>query len=311
MRRVMSSHVAAVLLSLIAIVASQSVAARPEHLARFQADPQRRPEVDGCSTCHVARSGGGARNDFGSAFDAAGREITPLLRATFPQHFNFQTVKLGDGIVLSFTDPQSKLVVVARENQRFEAELASLTEIKSAPLPVPTPQNRMTFFVTSRGVESFAGLGGLAGADRHCQTLAADVGAEDRTWRAYLSTSFSDTPAVNAGDRIGAGPWYNARGVLLARGPADLHARDRLPPDLVLTETGEPVASLGVARVVTGTLPNGTAAVGKNCQNWTSSEGGEAIGGEPASAWNSGSTVSCSDRIGAAAASRLYCFAVK
>ena len=91
----------------------------------------------------------------------------------------------------------------------------------------------MSFFVTSEGVAQGGHLGGLAGADRQCQTLAKAVGAADRTWRAYLSTSFKGAPAANAGDRIGAGPWYNAKGVLVARGPIDLHKKGALDPALV------------------------------------------------------------------------------
>lgn len=298
----------ALLFALLVIGVSSTVSARPEYLVRFQSDPQRRLEVDGCATCHVATTGGGARNDFGTAFEAAGREMTPLLRARFPRHFNFETVTLANGAVLSFSDPQSKFVVVERERERFVAELAALTTVKAT--PVPPPANRMTFFITSRGPETFDGFGGLAGADRFCQMLAKEAGADDRTWRAYLSTSFQGKPAVNAGDRIGAGSWYNAKGRLVARGPADLHAASQLLPELALTERGDPVADASDSTVATGTLPNGTAAVGKNCQNWTSSGEGQALGGDPLTMWNSGTAVSCKGQAGAQPP-RLYCFAAK
>lgn len=307
MRYPLTCRVCAAILVAWLISLSQAAMARPEYLARYQADPLRRPEMDGCSACHVAQSGGGARNEFGSAFEAASLEITPLLRSSFPKHFKFDTVKLADGSVLSFADPQSKLVVVERKEQRFLAELAALTEIKAAPLPAAA--NRMSFFVTSRGPASFDRFGGLAGADRHCQALAKAASADDRTWRAYLSTSLGDKPAVNAGDRIGGGPWYNAKGTLVARGPADLHAKERLPPELLLTETGESAiagpSGNGIA-VVTGTLANGTAAVGRNCENWTSLAGDAA--GSSSNIWNTGGTVSCSANDNGA---RLYCFAVK
>lgn len=296
---------------LIAVGIGQSAAARPEYLARYQADPQRRPEVDGCATCHVAQTGGGARNDFGSAFEAAQLQITPLFRARFPHHFKFDTVTLADGTVLSFSDPTNKLVVVERKEQRFAAELASLTAVRAPPLPAAA--NRMTFFVTSQGPPSFDQFGGLAGADRHCQALAKAAGADDRVWRAYLSTSLGDKAAVNAGDRIGSGPWYNARGKIVARGAADLHARAMLQPELLLTEQGDAVNANdgnGLA-VVTGTLANGTAAIGKNCENWTSSAGGEAIAGRPSAAWNTGTTVSCSPPASPATAPRMYCFAAR
>src|SRR5262245_54034501 len=86
-------------------------------------------------------------------------------------------------------------------------------------------QNPMTFFITSSGPGKGADLGGLAGADRHCQSLAAAAGAGNRTWRAYLSTTASGgQAAVNARDRIGTGPWANAKGIVVAQSVADLHS---------------------------------------------------------------------------------------
>lgn len=304
--------VAALFLMVLWFGVGQPVSARPEYLARFQADPLRRAEVDGCSTCHVASTGGGARNEFGAAFDAAGREITPLLRTNFPKHFAFPTVTLADGAVLSFADPLSKAVVVTRKDQKFVADLATLTAVKEAPLPPPA--NRMSFFVTSRSPEHGGKLGGLAGADRLCQNLAKAAGAGDRTWRAYLSTSFKEQPAVNAGDRIGAGPWYNAKGLQVARGFADLHTRKGLDPALLLTERGEVAANV---KILTGTRPDGTAAVGQNCSNWTSDKDERAVAADPSASWNSGAEVACQatgagdGASAAAAAVRLYCFAEK
>jgi hypothetical protein len=292
----------AVVLGVLSIGLYQPVFARPDYLARYQADPFRRAEVDGCRTCHVAETGGGARNDFGAAFDVAGREITPLLRASHPQQFTFQTVTLPDGASFAFSDPQGKFAVLERQGQKVLVDLTTLGAPRSN--PVPAAANRMSFFVTSEGIAAGGQVGGLAGADRFCQGLAKEAGAGDRTWRAYLSTSFEGKPAANAGDRIGSGPWYNAKGVLVAKGPADLHARDRLESTALLTEKGEPVGD--TANVFTGSMPNGTAAVDKNCQNWTSASEGEAMIGNPGGPWASSGVISCN-----APAARLFCFAAK
>ena len=292
----------------LAAGAAQPASARPEFLVKFQSDPMRRTEVDGCGTCHVKPDGGGARNDFGTAFDAATRDITPLLRASFPAYFNVTSATLPDGTTFFMSDPQSRVVVVERQNQKVLVNVADITAPKTTPLP--TAQNRMTFFVTSEGTGEGGHLGGLAGADRHCQTLATAAGAGDRMWRAYLSTSFQGKPAVNAGDRIGGGPWYNAAGVLVARGAVDLHTKERLKPGLFLTEKGEPPAS--TLPIVTGTLPNGAAAVNKTCNSWTSAAGGDTLAGDPADVWNSARAVSCAAPAQASAtAAGFYCFAVK
>jgi hypothetical protein len=293
--------------------ASQPVAARPHYLAQFQADPMRRAEVDGCVTCHVNPAGGGARNDFGTAFGAANHEITPLLRATFPQNFKFDAAKLPDGTLLFLSDPTSKSFVLDQRGQRTVVDLATLLAPKAP--PVPPSETRMGFFVTSQPVATGGRLGGLAGADRVCQDLAKAAGAGDRTWRAYLSTSFQAAPAINAGDRIGPGPWFNAKGMLVARGAADLHAKPQIRRDVLLTEQGEKIATSEGAtediQILTGTMPNGTAALDKNCDNWTSIDG-EALVGDLATSWNSARTASCKEPVqNAAAAPRLYCFAAK
>ena len=288
--------------------------ARPEYLAKFQADPYRRPEVDGCGTCHVNPNGGGARNDFGTAFQAATDDITPLLRSTFPKHFEFETVKLPDGAAFHFSDPQGTFAVIERAGQRVVLNLVELSAPKAAPLPPPA--NRMSFFVTSKGFTSPSVVGGLAGADRHCQSLAKAAGAGDRDWRAYLSTSYRGEAAVNAGDRIGAGPWFNAKGVRVANGPIDLHVNHRAVGDVVFTETGETFGArrAGAERitVLTGSNADGTAAIDKNCGNWTTPSG-EAVVGDPTAAWNSAGAISCTT--GAADQPtpqlRLYCFARK
>src|SRR5687767_15400889 len=101
--------------------------------------------------------------------------------------------------------------------------IAALAVVAS--LAVSAQQNQMSFFITSAGPGNGANLGGLAGADKHCQTLAAAVGAGNRTWRAYLSAAaMGGQPAVNARDRIGKGPWMNAKGVVVAKDVAHLHS---------------------------------------------------------------------------------------
>src|SRR5688500_7603724 len=104
--------------------------------------------------------------------------------------------------------------------------------------------NPMTFFVTSVGSGNGANFGGLSGADKHCQTLAAAAGAGNRTWRAYLSAAAAaGQPAVNAKDRIGKGPWMNVKGVVVAKSVADLHSdMNMLSKENSLTEKGAQVA---------------------------------------------------------------------
>jgi hypothetical protein len=286
------------------LAGAATVDARPEHMVKFQADPMRRAEVTGCGTCHVKPDGGGARNDFGTAFDAANRDITPLLRASFPEHFNVASAKLPDGTTFFMSDPASRVVVIEREKQRVVVSVADLTAPKTAPLPPAS--NRMTFFVSSRGGDKGGHLGGLAGADRLCQDLAKAAGAADRTWRAYLSTSFKGQPAVHAGDRIGAGPWHNAKGELVARGPIELHGGRALEAGLFLTEQGDPVPP--GTRVFTGSQPTGLASVEHTCANWTGNGEGDAAVGVVGTAWNAGDPVACATT---PEAPRLYCFAIK
>ena len=142
-------------------------------------------------------------------------------------------------------------------------------------------QNPMTFFITSKGPGDGANLGGLTGADKHCQSLAIAAGAGNHTWRAYLSTTASDgQSAVNARDRIGPGPWYNAKGVRVADNVADLHGdKNRLGKQTSLTEKGEVVNGRGDNPnrhdILTGSQMGGTALTGDpiktTCGNWTSS----------------------------------------
>ena len=130
----------------------------------------------------------------------------------------------------------------------------------------PTPKD-MTFFVTSAGTGKGASLGGLDGADAHCQSLGKAAGAGDRTWRAYLSTqapALNDPKFVNARDRIGTGPWQNAKGVVVARSVDDLHsASANLTKETALDEKGQPVKSRtdkpNEHDMLTGSRPDGTA----------------------------------------------------
>ena len=152
----------------------------------------------------------------------------------------------------------------------------------------------MTFFLTSAGPGKGANLGGLAGADRHCQMLAEAVGAGDRTWRAYLSTQGPD--AVNARDRIGQGPWHNAHGERVGRNVDRLHSyRHSITLRTALTENGAVIPGSGYSPnrhdILTGSQPDGTAFTGSEdmtCQNWTSSDAGKAkVGHHDRAAWNS------------------------
>jgi hypothetical protein len=190
----------------------------------------------------------------------------------------------------------------------------------------------MTFFVTSTGSGKGADFGGLAGADKHCQTLATAVGAGNRTWRAYLSSSAAGgAPAVNAKDRIGTGPWQNVKGVVIAGNVAELHGSNNLTKQNSLTEKGDVVNGRGdtpnMHDVLTGTQPDGTAFPGsddKTCGNWTKSGEGVAQVGhidriglkddEPSRSWNSSHpSAGCSDEAlrKTGGAGLLYCFAVK
>ncbi len=148
----------------------------------------------------------------------------------------------------------------------------------------PPPPQPLGFFITSTGSGSGGNLGGLAGADKHCQTLAAAAGAGNRTWHAYLSAAAAgNQPAVNARDRIGAGPWYNAKSVLIAANVADLHGdverdRNNIRKPTALNEKGQEVSGVGDKPnqhdMLTGSDSHGRLAAGTagstTCNNWTS-----------------------------------------
>lgn len=162
----------------------------------------------------------------------------------------------------------------------------------------------MSFFITSSGPGDGANLGGLEGADQHCQRLAESIGAGDLTWRAYLSVSAEgNEKAVNARDRIGAGPWYNAKGMLVAMNVDELHSEhSKLSKGISLNEKGEMVNGRGdqpnMHDILTGSQPDGTAFSiegDHTCMNWTSNGEGSAQvghhdrqgGGSNPNSWNS------------------------
>jgi hypothetical protein len=186
----------------------------------------------------------------------------------------------------------------------------------------------MTFFVTSTGSGKGADLGGLAGADQLCQKLAGSAGAGGHTWRAYLSASGA-TPAVNARDRIGRGPWRNARGEVIAQDIETLHGANNITKETALTEKGGKVNGSGdqpnMHDMLTGSQPDGTAFSGDkdmSCSSWTSSGEGTAMLGHhdrrgtnqpPASmSWNSSHpSRGCSQEAlrSTGGAGLFYCFA--
>jgi len=195
-------------------------------------------------------------------------------------------------------------------------------------------QSDIGFFVTSAGPGKGADLGGLVGADQLCQLLGANAGAGAKTWHAYLSTQ--GPGAVNARDRIGKGPWKNAKGIIVANDVAELHgAKNNINKQTALTEKGEPVNGRGdtpnMHDILTGSQPDGTAfAAGEDrtCGNWTKSGQGSAMVGhhdrqglrddDASKSWNSshpsrGPDGGCSqnDLKSTGGNGLIYCFATK
>ena len=182
------------------------------------------------------------------------------------------------------------------------------------------------FFITSVGSGNGANLGGLSGADAHCQKLASAVGAGSRTWRAYLSGTENGKP-VNAKDRIGAGPWANAKGVIIAQNVAELHGENKLTKETQLTEKGAVVNGRGdtpnMHDILTGSMPDGRAytdSADHTCSNFTSNADGRGSAqlghsdkqGGGNSSWNSAHpSRGCSqpNLVATGGAGRLYCFA--
>ncbi len=157
-------------------------------------------------------------------------------------------------------------------------------------------EQSMSFFITSQGPGNGANLGGLTGADAHCQSLAAAVGVGNRSWHAYLSTNGSES--VNARDRIGRGPWHNVKGVMVAENIEQLHGDNNLTKETVLTETAAMTNGRGDRPnrhdILTGSGLDGTAS-DSTCENWTSGADGSAMvghhdrtgGGANPTSWNS------------------------
>jgi hypothetical protein len=198
-----------------------------------------------------------------------------------------------------------------------------------------TGPKAMTFFVTSANPGKGADFGGLAGADAHCQALATGAGAGNRTWRAYLSTQSSalnDPKFVNARDRIGTGPWQNAKGVVIARNVAELHSmRSALTKETALDEKGQMVNGRtekpNKHDMLTGSRPDGTAFPpvfgDMTCGNWTKGgKDGSAMTGHHdragtidaswARSWNSSHpSLGCDPDglVSTGGAGLLYCFA--
>lgn len=213
----------------------------------------------------------------------------------------------------------------------MNAKVVSIAAVLSIGIAgvVQAQQGSMTFFVTSAGPGKGADLGGLAGADRLCQTLAAAAGAGSRTWRAYLSTQGAG--AVNARDRIGPGPWQNAKSMVIAKSVDELHGANNLTKQTALSEKGEMVNGRGDSPnrhdILTGSTPDGRAPAGDQdmtCGNWTKSGDGAAIVGhhdrlglsdtEAARSWNSSHpSRGCSQDAlrGSGGDGLIYCFALK
>jgi len=189
--------------------------------------------------------------------------------------------------------------------------------------------NSLSFFITSTNPGKGADLGGLAGADAHCAALGKAAGAGTREWRAYLSTAGADgKPGVNAKDRIGTGPWFNAKGVQVAANVADLHSdTNKLSKENSLNEKGEVNNGRGDTPnrhdILTGSNLDGTAATA-TCSNWTNGAqggGGAQVGhhdrqggGQNPTSWNSAhATPGCSieelRKVGGEGF--FYCFAAK
>ena len=212
------------------------------------------------------------------------------------------------------------------------AAAAPLMLIGESRAQQPPPQfPNMTFFVTSTGGPDGANYGGIEGADKHCQALAAKAGAGAKTWRAYLSVQANGgAKAINARDRIGNGPWATATGVQIASSVADLHSdNNKITAETIVSENGRLIPSrlytVNQHDVLTGTQMDGTAPPpGKDmtCNNWTSGNEGQALVGHAdrmgarddaaSKSWNSSHPsrgCSAPQLVASGGAGLLYCFA--
>ncbi len=212
---------------------------------------------------------------------------------------------------------------------------ATLT-LLAACVTAPPPSGPLSFFITSVGSGKGGDLGGLAGADAHCQRLATAAGAGNRTWRAYLSTpptlpsaTAPGTAAVNARDRIGTGPWFNAKGMMVARDVGHLHSDNMVGKASALDERGATVKGRGDQPnehdILTGSRADGTAFAPQTdttCKSWTSSTDGSAIVGHHdrvgpngdnwSTSWNfSHQSAGCSQEalVRTGGSGKFYCFA--
>lgn len=213
-------------------------------------------------------------------------------------------------------------------NDPQDLAMAPIPDLAGSSMDMPIPMDltnkpAMSFFITSR--TGTGNLGGLSGADTICQQLATAAGAGGKTWRAYLSLG---TPATNAKDRIGQGPWYDAKGVKIADSVANLHSdMNNLTKASGLDETGKAVPGRGDMPanehdILTGSNKDGTLLAGSTCADWTSAAATGVLagvghfdrvgGGADPSSWNAAHTVTgCSDTAlkGMGGAGRFYCFA--
>jgi len=251
-----------------------------------------------------------------------------------------------DGVLIDACGHQDATTNGGNMTERFAlaaplgAMLAVAAGLAVACLPAQAQTAGAGFFVTSTSIGNGGNLGGLAGADNHCQELAQAAGigtttAGVKTWRAYLSTQAADgKPAQNARDRIGTGPWQNVKGDLIAKDVAELHGANLITKQTALSEKGEVINGFGDQPnrhdILTGSQPDGTAFpsdADRTCKNWTSSTQGAAMLGHSdisgpatlptAKSWNAahpsrGPDGGCSqaDLKSTGGDALLYCFAV-